>query len=121
MGGTVAKKLDICIGFGLTSVDYITRRFIASSGGLKSNLNKKMKTKNVATLRSRKSSGHALVRRSFVLIVVALTCFALTPPALAKKKKKKTPTPTGIIHSTRLFVEGSNPIDLTNFTGLSLQ
>jgi len=80
-----------------------------------------MKTKNVATLRSRKLSGHSLVRRGFVLIVVALACFALTPPALAKKKKKKTPTPTGIIHSTRLFVEGSNPIDLTNFTGLSLQ
>jgi uncharacterized small protein (DUF1192 family) len=54
--------------------------------------------------------------------VVALTCFALSPSALAKKKKKKTPpTPTGIIHSTRLFVEGSNPIDTTNFTGLSLQ
>ena len=79
-----------------------------------------MKTKNVAILRSRKSSGHSLVRRGFVLIVVALACFALTPSALAKKKKKKT-TPTGIIHSTRLFVEGNNPIDLTNFTGLSLQ
>jgi hypothetical protein len=101
-------------------VNYITRRFSASSGGLKSNLNKKMKTKNVATLRSRKSRGHSLVRRGFVLLVLALTCFALTPSALAKKKKKKT-TPTGIIHSTRLFVEGNNPIDLTNFTGLSLQ
>jgi uncharacterized small protein (DUF1192 family) len=53
--------------------------------------------------------------------VLALTGFALTPPALAKKKKKTPPTPTGIIHSTRLFVEGSNPIDTTNFTGLSLQ
>jgi hypothetical protein len=29
------KKLDICIGFGLTSVDYVIRRFNASSAGLK--------------------------------------------------------------------------------------
>jgi hypothetical protein len=78
-----------------------------------------MKTKIVTTRRLRKSSGHSLVRRGFVLIVLALTCFALTPPALAKKKKKTTPT--GVIHSPRVFVEGSNPIDLTNFTGLSLQ
>jgi hypothetical protein len=32
---TIAKKLDIYIGFGLISVDYVIRRFSASLAGLK--------------------------------------------------------------------------------------
>jgi Chaperone of endosialidase len=74
-----------------------------------------MKTK---TLNLRKSSGHSLVRRGFVLSALTLICFALSQPALAKPKKK---TPTGVIRATSVSVSSNKPIDTTIFTGLGLQ
>jgi len=45
--------------------------------------NKKMKTKNMTTLHLRKSIGRSPLRRGFLLIPLALACFALPPTARA--------------------------------------
>jgi len=66
------------------------RNWIAVNALQQSNLDKKMKTKNMTTLRIKKSSGRSPLRLGFLLIPLALACFALSPVAEAV-----TPAPDG--------------------------
>jgi hypothetical protein len=59
------------------------RNWIAVNAVQKSNLNKKMKTKNMTTPHLRKSIGRSPLRLAFLLIPLALVCFALSPTARA--------------------------------------
>jgi hypothetical protein len=59
------------------------RNWIAVNAVKQSNLNKKMKTKNMTTLQLRESSGPATAGRGFLLIPLVLACFALAPASRA--------------------------------------
>jgi hypothetical protein len=59
------------------------RNWIAVNAVKQSNLNKKMKTKNMTTLQLRESIGPATAGRGFLLIPLVLACFALAPASRA--------------------------------------
>jgi hypothetical protein len=59
------------------------RNWIAVHAVKQSNLNKKMKTKNMTTLHLRESSGPATAGRGFLLIPLVFACFALAPASRA--------------------------------------
>src|SRR5438046_416169 len=69
-----------------------TRNWIEINAVQQPSLNKKMKTKNLTTLHLRKSIGRSALRLGFLLITLALCCFALSP---VPKAFGVTPAPDG--------------------------
>src|SRR5438132_13765155 len=67
-----------------------TRNWIAVNAVQQSSLNKKTKTKNMTTPPLTTSINRSPLRLAFLLIPLALACFALSPPAQAV-----TPAPDG--------------------------
>jgi hypothetical protein len=83
------------------------RNWIAVNAVQQSSLNKKMETKNITTLHSRKSIDRSPLRLGFLLIPLVLGCFALLPTPNAFGV---TPAPDGGYFNGNT-AEGTNALD----------
>src|SRR6266478_3278013 len=81
------------------------RNWIAVNAVQQSSLNQKLKTKNMTTLHLKKSTSRSPLRLGFLLIPLALACFALSPTVQAQL----SPPPDGFYPNFNT-AEGQNAL-----------